>query len=496
MDKQIDTNIFDLKKMHKVNWVITVALVCLIVGQILVFRGVAENIRFVYIGFAIIGIGTLNYFIKINDYVKGFIFAFLPSLIMFALFFLDHYALNKHYILLITVLMCAIYFNQKLFAIFCSFINLGMILSYTFHPEIVMGDDTKIPTFVIILTAMNGILLLIYLLTKWGRNLIIASIQKEADAIALLKELKDTFNTLEKGIATLDENLNGFSERTDTIHTSSATIVETVKHMSQSMKEETLSVANMKNTIEASLFEIEKALTGSKDIVSKTDEMNGKVNDNYKSINKVSAYAVTVNEVITATSDTVSDLWNNLSVVNSLLEGIKKISKQTNLLALNASIESARAGEQGRGFAVVADEIRKLAEQSASIADNISAVTESLSSRVKNADEKALQGGKAVNKIQTLLQEVNHSYKDFMNDYFNSNQILDENMEKITLAAGEFLTIQSEIISIAKQAELNTSSADEILSTLETQDDLIGKINHSVIELNTLSSDLKQLDRR
>ncbi len=496
MDKQMDTNLFNLKKMHRVNWIITVALVCLIVGQILVFRGFAENIRFLYIGFAIIGIGTLNYFLKINDYVKGFIFAFLPALIMFALFFLDHYALNKHYILLITVLMCAIYFNQKLFAIFCIFINIGLILSYLFHPDILMGDDTKIPTFVIILTAMNGILVLIYLLTKWGRNLIIASVQKEADAIALLKELENTFLALEKGIATLDENLNRFSNRTDTIHTSSATIVETVKHMSQSIKDETLSVGNMKNTIDASLFEIEKALTGSKDIVSKTDEMNEKVNDNYQSINEVSDYAVTVNEVIGATGETVSDLWNNLSIVNSLLDGIKKISKQTNLLALNASIESARAGEQGRGFAVVADEIRKLAEQSASIADSISNVTVSLSDKVKSADEKALEGGKAVNKIQTLLQEVNLSYKEFMDDYLSANQVLGNNMEKITQAADDFMNIQTEIDSIVRQADQNTSSADEILSTLESQDSLIGEINHSVIELNTLSSDLKQLVHR
>ncbi len=496
MEIQMNSDLFDLKKMHRVNMAITIVLVGLIVGQILVFRGFADNIHFLFIGIGIIAIGVINYFLKINDYIKGFFFAFLPSIIMFALFFLDHYALNKHYILLITVLMCAIYFNQKLFLIYWIYLNVGMIVSYVFHPDIVMGNDTAIPTFVIVLTAFNGILLLIFLLTKWGRNLIVASIQKEKDAIILLKELENTFITLEKGVATLDENLTGFSDRSGAIHTSGALIVETVKQMSQSIQEEARITDNIKATIDSSLAKIETALNGSKDIVSKTDEINDKVEHNYKSINEVVEFAITVNEVIGATTETVSDLKSNLDVVSSLLEGIKKISKQTNLLALNAAIESARAGEQGKGFAVVSEEIRRLAEQSSSIAENISEVTQSLSFKAKNADEKALEGGKAVSKIQVLLEDVNADYINFMEDYRHTNQILGDNMEKINQATSDFQEIHNQIDLNVGQAAKNTSSANEILSTLETQTDLIGEMNGSVIELNDLSSNLKQLAKR
>ncbi|WMJ90420.1 hypothetical protein [Anaerocolumna sp. MB42-C2] len=65
------------------------------------------------------------------------------------------------------------------------------------------------------------------------------------------------------------------------------------------------------------------------------------------------------------------------------------------------------------------------------------------------------------------VNENNKSINEVLE--YAANQILDSNMKKITQAAWNFINIQTEITSIVQQADQNTASSGEILSTLEAQ---------------------------
>jgi len=98
-----------------------------------------------------------------------------------------------------------------------------------------------------------------------------------------------------------------------------------------------------------------------------------------------------------------------------LAELISDISRQTNLLAINASIEAARAGQEGAGFKVVAAEVRRLSNQTAQAATQISAgihqAAESISAEMARADEHndqsaAVQLGDVAEHIDTMSRTL------------------------------------------------------------------------------------------
>lgn len=102
--------------------------------------------------------------------------------------------------------------------------------------------------------------------------------------------------------------------------------------------------------------------------------------------------AVRENGTLTsAMRESVQQLATSASDITKLMGMIHEISDQTNLLALNAAIEAARAGEQGRGFAVVAEEVRNLAQKTAALVNEITALIGGINQQVSDTDHGAGQ---------------------------------------------------------------------------------------------------------
>jgi methyl-accepting chemotaxis protein len=126
-----------------------------------------------------------------------------------------------------------------------------------------------------------------------------------------------------------------------------------------------------------------------------------------------------VREVVRASAEQVQELARFSEPITAFIDLIKQISSQTNLLALNAAIEAARAGEHGRGFAVVAEEVRRLADSSATAAEDVAKTVRYIrnqvqqvagtmevgSSKVQGIEGVALAAARALEEISRAVAE-------------------------------------------------------------------------------------------
>jgi methyl-accepting chemotaxis protein len=111
---------------------------------------------------------------------------------------------------------------------------------------------------------------------------------------------------------------------------------------------------------------------------------------------------VTAKGIVADSSSLVGDLHKGAKRMTEFIRVIRDLADQTHLLALNAGIEAARAGEEGKGFAVVAEEIRRLAAQSAKVADDANTILAGFAMQMDRATRQMDRGQEMVSDVEAL----------------------------------------------------------------------------------------------
>jgi len=160
----------------------------------------------------------------------------------------------------------------------------------------------------------------------------------------------------------------------------------------------------------------EELSSGATEQASTIEELSSIFEEITATLNANMERAQETGEITSKTQETVSDVVVGtaqiIEMYNEIVGKIKivnDISFQTNILALNAAVEAARAGEHGRGFAVVASEVRKLADKSKVVANeilDISVNSVSITGRVENEIAEMMP---SIDESSNLVQEIAQS---------------------------------------------------------------------------------------
>jgi methyl-accepting chemotaxis protein len=167
-------------------------------------------------------------------------------------------------------------------------------------------------------------------------------------------------------------------------------------------------------------------------------------------------------EEIRATSDRTVALSERVRDIRGIVTVINDIAGETNLLAFNAAIEAARAGAAGRGFGVLADEVRRLADRTKLLSEEIDEITRGAqleTGATVMAIEKGVSQLESGLRLMEEVAEASSQVRLASAEQFSASEHVVEAMEQIS-AAGQQLSATS--LEMADTAGSHATIAQEL----------------------------------
>ena len=187
--------------------------------------------------------------------------------------------------------------------------------------------------------------------------------------------------------------------------------------------------------------------------------------ENVRQLHEIAEANKTTIDGIKALGDKIENIWDIVTLINS-------VADQAKIIAFNAELEASTAGEAGRNFHIVATEIRRLAD---GIIDGTKEIKEKITEIQESSDSLILASESGTEKIQSGVSNAKS-----LEERFTSIK----NASEITAASsGDITTI------IQQQAV----ASEQILVTLKQISDGVDKFRGATESISVASQKLQSI---
>lgn len=164
------------------------------------------------------------------------------------------------------------------------------------------------------------------------------------------------------------------------------------------------------------------------------------IEENVKQLQLIADTNLNTINGIKALGDKIENIWDIVTLINS-------VADQAKIIAFNAELEASSAGEAGKNFHIVATEIRRLAD---GIIDGTKEIKEKINEIQQSSDALILASENGTEKISEGVESAKNLESRF-SSIKNASEITAESAEKITTIIQQQAIASEQILVTLKQ---------------------------------------------